>query len=132
MRVGDFVLAPGWTSYRKRLQYQTYDVTTMLKKDNCIQVTAGNGWCVVRLTWEDKRHFFADTVAIIAALEICYTDGQVETFVTDNSWLCTQSPILMSEIYNGETYDARHIPCDWKPVKLYESNKDVLIPQEGE
>lgn len=132
MRVGDFVLAPGWTSYRKRLQYQTYDVTTMLKKDNCIQVTAGNGWCVGRLTWEDKRHFFADTVAIIAALEICYTDGQVETFVTDNSWLCTQSPILMSEIYNGETYDARHIPCDWKPVKLYESNKDVLIPQEGE
>ena len=43
-RIGNFVMAPGWTSYEKRHQYQTYDVTDMLKKDNELSVMVGNGW----------------------------------------------------------------------------------------
>ena len=59
-RVGDYVLAPGWTSYKKRLQYQEYDITGMLDADNKIEVTTGKGWCLGRLMWEGAENFWFD------------------------------------------------------------------------
>ena len=59
-RVGEFVLAPGWTSYNKRLQYQCYDVTGLLQADNTLTVTLGNGWCTGPITWNYKKGFYTD------------------------------------------------------------------------
>lgn len=131
-RVGDFLFAPGWTSYKTRLQVQAYDVTALLTADNTLTITAGPGWCVGKMTWEDRRRIWADEIAVIACLELEYENGHTETICTDKSWMSAASGILMSEIYDGETFDARVQPSGWLPVKTVSFSKDALIPQEGE
>ena len=135
-RVSDFVLAPGWTSYDHRLQVQTYDVTALLQKENDLRVTVGRGWFRSPMPgWlnsEDKQRRLNQPCGLIASLHIAYTDGTEETILTDESWQWAKSRILFSEIYDGETCDARITPADWQPVKLLDWSKDILIPQEGE
>ncbi len=135
-RVSDYVLAPGWTSYDHRLQVQTYDVTAMLQKENDLRVTVGRGWFRSPMPgWmnsEDKQRRLNQPCGLIAFLYICYADGAEETVSTDESWQWAKSQILFSEIYDGETCDARITPTDWQPVKPLEWSNDILIPQEGE
>ena len=135
-RVGDFVLAPGWTSYDHRLQVQTYDVTALLQTENDLRVTVGRGWFRSPMPgWlnsEDKQRRMGQPCGLIASLHICYADGADETILTDETWQWAKSRILFSEIYDGETCDARIEPKDWQPVKTLEWSKDILIPQEGE
>lgn len=133
--VSDFVLAPGWTSYDKRLQVQTYDVTSLLCKDNDIRATVGRGWFASPMVgWEEtaeKRRRYNRPDGLIAKLQITYFDNRTETLCTDASWQYAKSPILFSEIYDGETYDARIQPEDWQTVSILEWPKGILIPQEG-
>ncbi len=135
-RVGDFVLAPGWTSYTHRLQVQTYDVTALLQKENDLRVTVGRGWFRSPIPgWlnsEDKQRRLNQPCGLIASLRICYADGTKETVPTEENWQWAKSRILFSEIYDGETCDARIEPGDWQPVKPLKWSKDILIPQEGE
>ena len=135
-RVSDFVLAPGWTSYDHRLQVLTYDVTDMLKDENDLQVTVGRGWFRSPMPgWmdsADKRRRYNQPCGLIASLHIVYADGTEETILTDESWQWANSQILFSEIYDGETCDARIVPDDWQKVRPLEWSKDILIPQEGE
>ena len=135
-RVSDFVLAPGWTSYDHRLQVQAYDVTGLLQKENDLRVTVGRGWFRSPMPgWlnsEDKQRRLNQPCGLIASLEIRYTDGTEETILTDESWQWANSRVLFSEIYDGETCDARMAPTDWQPVKPLAWSKDILIPQEGE
>ena len=135
-RVGDFVLAPGWTSYDHRLQVQTYDLTDLLQKENELRVTVGRGWFRSPIPgWmdrEDKKRRYSQPCGIIARLHIRYTDGTTETMDTDKAWEWTESSVRFSEIYDGERYDARFIPGKWQTVSLLDWPKDILIPQEGE
>ena len=135
-RVSGFVLAPGWTSYDHRLQVQTYDVTALLQKENNLRVTVGRGWFRSPMPgWlnsEDKQRRLNQPCGLIASLHIAYTDGTEESISTDESWQWAKSRILFSEIYDGETCDARIEPEDWQPVKPLDWSKDILIPQEGE
>ncbi len=135
-RISDFVLAPGWTSYDHRLQVQTYDVTALLQKENELCITVGRGWFRSPMPgWlnsEDKQRRMGQPCGLIASLHICYADGADETILTDETWQWAKSRILFSEIYDGETCDARIEPKDWQPVKTLEWSKDILIPQEGE
>jgi len=135
-RISDFVLAPGWTSYDHRLQVQTYDVTALLQKENDLRVTVGRGWFRSPMPgWmnsEDKQRRMGQPCGLIASLHICYADGTEETILTDENWQWAKGRILFSEIYDGETCDARIVPMDWKPVKPLAWSKDILIPQEGE
>ena len=135
-RVGNFVLAPGWTSYDHRLQVQIYDVTALLQTENDLRVTIGRGWFRSPMPgWlnsEDKQRRMGQPCGLIASLHICYADGADETILTDETWQWAKSRILFSEIYDGETCDARIEPKDWQPVKTLEWSKDILIPQEGE
>ena len=135
-RVGDYVLAPGWTSYDHRLQVQSYDVTSLLQKENDLRVTVGRGWFRSPMPgWlnsEDKKRRLNQPCGVIASLHICYADGTEETIVTDESWQWAKSRILFSEIYDGEICDARIVPENWQPVKPLDWSRDILIPQEGE
>ena len=135
-RAGDFVLAPGWTSYEHRLQVQTYDVTALLQKENDLRVTVGRGWFRSPMPgWlnsEDKRRRLNQPCGLIGLLHLYYADGTEETIRTDETWQWAKSRILFSEIYDGETCDARIVPADWQPVKPLKWSKDILIPQEGE
>lgn len=113
-RVGDDVLTPGFTDYRKRVLYQTYDVTRLLASgNNVISALLADGWYGSPLTWFGI-HFFPPPVRFRAQLKIEYSDGTGESILTDNSWKAAPSPILWSEIYGGETYDARLEEPAWR------------------
>jgi alpha-L-rhamnosidase len=112
-RIGTFSLTPDFTDYRKRVLYQTYDVTGLLRNGkNSIAAILGDGWYGSGLTWEGM-HFFSRPDRFYAQLEIDYSDATHETVITDRSWKAGQSPILRSEIYSGELYDARLEQTDW-------------------
>ncbi len=112
-RVGDDVLTPDFTDYRKRVLYQAYDVTGLLVNgNNVIGALLGDGWYGSGLTWVGM-HFFSPPDRFVAQLELDYTDGSHDTVVTDESWKAAESPIVRSDIYGGEVYDARREQTGW-------------------
>jgi alpha-L-rhamnosidase len=107
-RVGDQVLAPGWTSYSHRLRYQTYDVTDHLKPgQNQIEVLLGNGWYRGRLGFRGERAKYGDRLALLAQLEVTTADGTVHTIATDESWSARESGVLADDLYDGQRTDRR-------------------------
>jgi alpha-L-rhamnosidase len=114
IRVGADVLTPGFTDYRKRVLYQTYDVTSLLTNGkNAIGALLGDGWFASALTWQGIRPFTPPN-RFLAQLEISYSDGTHEIIATDDSWKAAASPILRSSIYDGEFFDARLEQTGWK------------------
>ena len=104
-RVGEQEFTPGWTSYNTRLQYQIYDITAQLvQKQNAIGIILGDGW--FRGNLPRKRNFYGTDLAAIAQIIVEYADGSKATISTDESWKASTGPILESDIYNGEVYDA--------------------------
>ncbi|MBE6795403.1 MAG: alfa-L-rhamnosidase [Ruminococcaceae bacterium] len=132
-RVGNFIFAPGWTSYGVRIQYQEYNVTELLEEVNTLDIALGNGR---RYHGNPHEHYESITDredALIAALFIEYEDGTNDFIPTDSSWKCSKSNILYSHVYNGETVDFNANTDEEFPVKVLEDiNKDILIPTEGE
>ena len=114
-RVGDDVLAPGWTDYRQRVTYQTYDVTAQLAKGkNVVAALLAPGWYSTPLEWYQQPNNYGDTPpALKAQLRIEHADGSEEWIATDASWQASTSHILSSEIYDGETQDVRLIHPGW-------------------
>lgn len=110
MRVGDFVLAPGWTSYYNRLQYQAYDVTELLRKTNDLEVVVGKGWHRSRMPgWQPSDYqagLRSRPCGLLAQLEVTCADGRVLKISTDEQWQVSESRVRFSEIYDGEVYDA--------------------------
>lgn len=134
-RIGDFILAPGWTAYDTRLQYQTYDVTNLVQKDNTIQVLVGKGWYRSRLVgWQSsdrQKHYQANPAGLIACLNAEYPDGTTETISTDETWTVQESPVRFSEIYDGEVYDAVFKSSRSDAACTFNGPANTLIPQEG-
>ncbi|WP_116951670.1 alpha-L-rhamnosidase [Jiangella endophytica] len=108
-RVGDHLLAPGWTAYHSRLRYQTFDVTEHLRDGGRtrLAVGLGNGWYRGRLTWNLRRDHYGDRLALLAQLEITYADGRSETVVTDDRWRAGGTGILADDLYDGQRTDLR-------------------------
>ena len=107
-RIGRDYFTPGWTSYHNRLLYQTYDVTALLNKGkNAVGMVLGDGWYRGFLAFEGKRDFYGKRLGALLQLEIEFTDGSKAVIQTDGSWKYTRGPIIRSDLYNGETYDAR-------------------------
>jgi len=120
-RVSKNVLTPEFTDYRKRVLYQVYDVTALLVNGkNSIAAILGDGWFGSSLTWSSVR-LFPPPNRFAAQLEIDYRDGSHETVVTDRSWKVAQSPVLHSEIYAGEVFDARLEQPDWNTASFNDS-----------
>lgn len=107
-RVGDHFMAPGWTSYDRRLQYQYFNVTSMLLNGrNCIGARVAEGWFCGRIGFEGgHRNIWGSHPALMAQLEIYYADDTVQIIPTDATWAVQRGPIQLAEIYNGEKYDA--------------------------
>ena len=104
-------MAPGWTDYRERVLYQTYDVTDMVKSgQNWLQALLAPGWYSTSLEWLQQPNNYGDTPpALRAQLRIEYADGKVEWVGTDASWKAETSFITHSELYDGETQDLREL-----------------------
>ena len=106
-KVDDAYLTPGWTSYNKRLQYQTYDVTNLLKNgSNAIGVTLGSGWYRGIIGFTNSVNVYGKDIALLFQLDIKYSDGSTESVVSDGSWKSSTGSIVYAEIYNGETCNA--------------------------
>lgn len=145
-RVGDSYFTPGWTSYNHTLQTQTYDVTELLEAGgNAIGAWLGSGWYKGNLAWSNQRCLYGEQLALMLQLRVVYTDGTEELIVTDDSWSAAVSPIQLSEIYHGETYDARlerkgwstaaydeENGEGWQPAVVIEHGKEMLRPQINE
>jgi alpha-L-rhamnosidase len=142
-RVGDAYLTPGWTSYNKRLQYQAYDVTPLLKGGgNAIGVTLGNGWYRGYVGYNPKPGLYGKDIALLFQLAVTYTDGSTATIVSDDSWKSSTGPVRFAEIYYGATIDNRMeqkgwsaINFDdknWSGVKVQDFPKDILVATYNE
>ncbi|MFL5926709.1 MAG: family 78 glycoside hydrolase catalytic domain [Gaiellaceae bacterium] len=141
--VGDHVLAPGWTSYDDRLRVQTFDVTSGLRRGrNAIGAILGDGWYRGRLgPHGGRRNIYGETLALLAQLEVVLADGTTVTVCTDESWRAATGPILASDLYDGETYDARLELHEWSvsgfddgawsPVRAVERDLETLVPSTG-
>ena len=141
-KVGDQVFTPGWTSYHNILQYQVYDITDMVKPGvNCLGAILGDGWYRGRLAWGEGRNLYGKKLGLLAQIEIVYQDGSREIITTDKSWKATTGPILFSDIYDGELYDARlekenwskpgYDDSSWSSVTVKDHSKDILVAPAG-
>lgn len=107
-RVKDDYFAPGFTSYKTNLQYQIYDVTSMLRQgNNHITATVSGGWAVGSFIYSRVNRVTADRQALMMELLIEYEDGKSEVIGTDKSWMVSiDGPVKEADIYDGEVYDA--------------------------
>lgn len=113
-RIGDMYLTPFWTAYQKRLQYQVFDVTSLLQQgDNTVGAMLGSGWFRGFLAWDNNKNIYGKDLALLFQMEITYTDGTKETIISDENWKSNTGHILYSEVYNGETIDARKEEKGW-------------------
>lgn len=117
-RVGDGYLNPGWTDFRHRIMYNTYDVTQMLRQgNNALGIELGHGWFCddfgwAGAMWGDQYGYKPSALAMI---KVEYTDGTNETFVTDNTWkVYNGGPLYVNNLYHGVIYDARREVDGWK------------------
>jgi len=105
-RVGDEILAPGWTAYDRRLRYQTHDVTDRVRQGaNELEVLLGNGWFRGRLGFRGRRAFYGDRLALLAQLEVTTADGAMHVLATDESWTARASAIVADDLYDGQRTD---------------------------
>jgi len=120
-RVGDHMLAPDWTDYRKRVRYQAYDVTSLLKPGgNAIGALLANGWFSGHIG-NGGYEFFGKQPVFLAQLEVTYADGHTDQVATDDTWKSHDSPILSSDFMLGEDYDSRLEVKGWDQAGLDES-----------
>lgn len=111
-RIGDFVLAPGSTDYRRRIQYQTYDVTELLQSgENDLTVELADGWYRGSSGAKGRTNTYGTQSKLLAQLELTHTDGRMETVCTDESWRWSNDgPIRFADLKDGEVVDARFAP----------------------
>jgi len=115
-RVGNDVLAPGWTDYDSRVQYQTYDVTSLLAEGpNVLGAVLGDGWFAGFVGFDPKHRgaHYGARPQLLVQLDLEYEDGSRECIPTDGSWRCSTGPILFSDLLMGESYDARKEMPGW-------------------
>ena len=130
--VGDYRMAPGWTSYHNRLQYQIYDVTEQLAEENEIAITVGNGWYKGILGFYCQPNQYGTQAGAFAQLHVEYEDGSKEVIATDETWSVKTGEIRYSEIYMGETIDTDAPEITEGNVVVKDFDKSVLTAQENE
>ena len=105
-------------------------MTSLLKSgDNAVGAMLGNGWYRGELGWEDRRNLYGKRLGLLCQIEIRYNDGRREVVGTDQGWKASTGPILMSEIYHGETYDARLEKAGWATAGF--DDRAVVGGQDG-
>ena len=126
VRVGDDDFTPGWTDYNKRVQYQTYDVTSLLRQGgNAIGALLAPGWYAGNIGFAGT-HIYGRQPWFLAQLRVDYTDGTSQTIGTDDTWKTAASPLAAADIYQGETYDARNERAGWDGPAYDDSGWDAV------
>ncbi|MEY4743421.1 MAG: hypothetical protein RIR34_760 [Actinomycetota bacterium] len=144
-RVGDEVLAPGWTPYGQRLLSVTHDVTSLLQDGaNAWGVLLADGWYRGKFGFTNETANYGSQTSFLGQLEIEYTDGTSQTVVTDDSWMVGQGGVRFASIYDGTDFDfnfvqeawckpgfavAENTSGEWKKATAHSFDKQVLEPR---
>jgi alpha-L-rhamnosidase len=137
-RIGDAYFAPGSTDYRRRLYYQSYDVTSLMhSEDNAIGAWVADGWYSGYVgfglltgigTEQIGRNTYGKTPSVLVQLELDYEDGTRQTIATEDSWRVTSNgPIRQADLLMGEFYDARLAVDDWSKSNYDQSSWEPVI-----
>jgi alpha-L-rhamnosidase len=131
-KVGNDIFTPGWTDFPTKVQYQTYDVTSLIKQGkNGVGAYIGNMWWSSGLGWRGANTYSNGPMRFLLQLVLDFEDGTSETFITDEKWKTTDSPVLENHIYHGETYDARLEKSGWDKSNFDDSAwEDVVVVDE--
>lgn len=136
VKIGDEYFAPGFTSYKHQIQYQTYEISDRIKTSNMLTAVVAGGWAVGSFNYIRKNKISAGKQAFLCELHIEYDDGTKEIIYTDESWEVTEEGnYLMAEWYDGETYDATMDPekAIWHPATITKPRgKPALLARYGE
>ncbi len=117
-RVGKDVFTPGWTEYKQRVQYQTYDVTALLRPGaNAAGALLGDGWYCGHLGWR-TRGYYGERPLLRAQLVLHYSDGSTQTVATDGAWKTAFGPVVENDLIMGETHDARRELPGWATAEF--------------
>ena len=142
-KVGDEFLMPGWSDFRQRAQVMSADVTGMLQAgENTLGAVLGDGWYTGTLLWKNDRNHYGTHPQLLARLDIELHDGRKVSVTTGRGWEMRTGPIVASDIYHGETYDARRelgdwcVPnaakAGWRPTDLFPAYGGELVPKVNE
>jgi alpha-L-rhamnosidase len=142
-KVGDAFLMPGWSDFRKRAQVMTSEVTGMLREgDNLLGAILGDGWYSGTLLWKNERNHYGTHPQLLARLDIELRDGRALSVSTGRGWEIRNGPLLLSDIYHGETCDARRDLGDWcvpgatrsgwRPADIFPDYRGRLVPKVNE
>ena len=131
-RMEDFILAPGMTDYRKRIQAQTYDVTALLAAENTIELRLADGWFRGSSAAYGVTNVYGTRTSVLAQLEITYGDGDTEIISTDGTWAWSNDgPIRFADLKDGEIYDARLRPSYSGRAQVVKPSKAPLLPSDN-
>ncbi len=130
--VGDELLAPGFTDYRKRIAYRTYDVTKLLRSGkNAIGATLGDGWAIGFVGFLGRRqNFNIDGPLLFAQLQIATADGKTQTIATDESWRFAFGPVVSNDLLMGEAYNPRLEMPGWDTADFDDSSWVPAVVQQ--
>ena len=140
LKVGNEYLSPGWTTYQKRLNVSTFDVTHLVTNgQNAIGATLADGWWRGRLGFLGQNNTYGDKVSLIAQLELTYADGSIQVVATDETWKSSVGETRSADIYDGSEIDFNHEQrgwnqagfndSDWSPVVVRDIDKQILSPR---
>lgn len=131
-RVDETEMAPGWTSYHNRLQYQTIDLTARLTAgEHTLLAPLGDGWYKGEMGFLHRWNNYGDRTAFLCEVVIRYADGRVQHVVTDERWTGYDTGVSFSSIYHGETFDARVGLHAARPAAIHPWRMETLLPQLG-
>jgi alpha-L-rhamnosidase len=108
-------LTPGWTDYNKRVYYNTYKVTDLVRNagSNCLGVILADGWFSGYVGWEKGRGYYGKYPLLLLQLEVEYEDGTSEIFCSDSEWKTSTGAHLEADLLMGESYDASRFSSGW-------------------
>ncbi|RSM91473.1 alpha-L-rhamnosidase [Kibdelosporangium aridum] len=134
-RVGDIELAPGWTEYHHRLQYQTYDVTSLLRQgSNVLGAIVADGWWSGYVGFDERRpaQHYGDRPSFLAQLVVDFADGSRQVVATDADWTEQPGPIRFADLLMGEHVDASTAATGFQPVAVLDTDPGPLVAEPDE
>jgi alpha-L-rhamnosidase len=139
-RVGDAELAPGWTDYTRRIPYQTYDVTALVREGaNALGAILADGWWSGYVGFDPRRpaQHYGSIPALLAQLHVDHADGSRTVIASDESWRERRGPIRFADLLMGECHDRRadlgawdapgYDDRDWAPVRAAGDDRELLV-----
>ncbi|WP_422083596.1 family 78 glycoside hydrolase catalytic domain [Ulvibacterium sp.] len=136
-RIGNDLLAPGWSDYNKRIYYKTYDVSDHLDQGkNALGGILGDGWYAgyvgpKELSNPRNRELYGLHPALLCQLEIEYEDGKKEAIVSDESWKASKGPWVYADLLMGAGYNANLELTGWNTVDYDDRNWAHVYLHQG-